>query len=502
MSEAIVRLKHITKFFPGVTALRDVDLELRGGEIHGLIGENGAGKSTLIKVLTGVNIPDQGEIEIEGEAVRLHGPMDAKRKGIACVYQELNIEKELSVTDNLFLGNYVKAKSGLLDYKHMHGRAREIMSSMNQQVDPNTLCGDLGMGVQQMIEIGKSILMNAKVLVLDEPTSSLGEKEVEELMHIVRMLKEQGLAILFVSHKLEELFELCDVVTVMRDAQRIVTSPIAELTKDELIMYMVGHKMEDFYPHIETESGNVALEAKSLTRHGSFAHVSFEARYGEILGFSGLVGAGRTEVCRCLFGADPLDEGEIHINGKRATIRQPKDAIRAGMAFVTEDRKGQGLVLGESVRRNISLANLRKFGRGPLLDDKGITRQAEEMVQSLKIKTPDIDAEVATLSGGNQQKVVIAKWLDADAEIFLFDEPTRGIDIGAKVEVYNVMKNLAKQGKCVIMVSSELPEILGMCDRVIVMREGAVMARIGKDSRHFNQEDIMHAAWGGTLDDE
>lgn len=500
MGETIVSLKNITKFFPGVTALRDVSLNLKKGEIHGLIGENGAGKSTLIKVLTGVNIPDKGEIELDGEKVSFHGPMDAKHKGIACVYQELNIVKDLSVTDNLFIGNYVK-KGALLDYGYMNKRSAEILGSMNQDVNPNTLCGELGMGVQQMVEIGKSILLDAKVLILDEPTSSLGEKETEELFRIVNMLKEKGLAIVFVSHKLEEIFELCDVVTVMRDGEKVVTKKTTELTKDDLVAYMVGRKMSDYYPHISFKVGETAIEAKNITRYGSFENVSFKACRGEILGFSGLVGAGRTEVCRCLFGADPLDSGEIFVNGKKMKLKQPQDAIKAGIAFVTEDRKGQGLVLSQSVSRNICLANLRKFSKG-FIDDKGVSEQADRAVESLKIKTPSIESEVATLSGGNQQKVVIAKWLNSNAEIFIFDEPTRGIDVGAKMEVYNVMKQLADGGKCVIMVSSELPEILGMCHRVMVMREGHVMAEINADSKHFNQEDIMHAAWGGKLEHE
>ena len=500
MSETIVRLKNITKFFPGVTALRDVSLDLKKGEIHGLIGENGAGKSTLIKVLTGVNIPDKGEIELDGEAVSFHGPMEAKQKGVACVYQELNIVKELSVTDNLFIGNYVK-KGALLDYGYMNKRSTEILKSMNQDVNPNTLCGELGMGVQQMVEIGKSILLDAKVLILDEPTSSLGEKETEELFRIVKMLKEQGLAIVFVSHKLEEIFELCDVVTVMRDGEKVITTETTALTKDDLVAHMVGRKMSDYYPKITFDVKDVALEAKEITRYGSFEKVSFQARKGEILGFSGLVGAGRTEVCRCLFGADPLDSGEIYVNGEKVKFKQPKDAIKAGLAFVTEDRKGQGLVLSQTVSRNICLANLRKFSRG-LINDKGVSAQADEAVEALKIKTPSIETEVATLSGGNQQKVVIAKWLHSNAEIFIFDEPTRGIDVGAKMEVYNVMKQLADAGKCVIMVSSELPEILGMCHRVIVMREGHIMAEIEKDSKYFNQEDIMQAAWGGKLEHE
>jgi ribose transport system ATP-binding protein len=501
LNDVIVRLKNITKFFPGVTALRNVNLELKKGEIHGLIGENGAGKSSLIKVLTGVNRPEKGEIELEGKRVSFHNPMEAKQKGIACVYQELNIVKELPVSDNLFMGNYVKKKSGLLDYSYMNKKSTEILKTMNQDVNPHTLCGEFGMGVQQMIEIGKSILLNAKVIILDEPTSSLGEKETAELFNIVRMLKEQGLAIIFVSHKLEEVFELCDVVTVMRDAEIVVTKKSSEVTKDELVSHMVGRKMDDYYPHIDSKPEGVAIEAKNLTRFGSFEDVSFTARYGEILGFSGLVGAGRTEVCRCLFGADSLDAGEIFVRGEKVDFRQPRDAIKAGIAFVTEDRKGQGLVLAQTVSRNISLANLRTLSK-VFINDKAVNRQADEAVDMLRIKTPSILSEAATLSGGNQQKVVIAKWLNSNADIFIFDEPTRGIDVGAKMEVYNVMKQLVADGKCVIMVSSELPEIVSLCHRVIVMREGRVMAQIDQGDQHFNQEDIMHAAWGGKLEDE
>ena len=500
MDDIIVRLQKITKYFPGVTALSDVDLNLKRGEIHGLIGENGAGKSTLIKVLTGVNVPDKGTVELDGEQVTFHGPMDAKKKGVACVYQELNIVKDLSVTDNLFIGNYAKKKSGILDYKYMNERAAEIMQSMHQDVNPGTLCGELGMGVQQMVEIGKSILSEAKVLILDEPTSSLGENEAEELFRIVKDLKASGMAVVFVSHKLEEIFELCDVVTVMRDGKTIITKNTDEVTKDDLVAYMVGRRMEDYYPDVNFNVTDVALEVKDITRIGSFEHISFQAKHGEILGLSGLVGAGRTEVCRGIFGMDGLDSGEIVINGKNVKIKRPLDAIKNGIAFVTEDRKGEGLVLMQSVGRNICLANLRKFGAG-FINDTAVNQQAEDAVKALSIKTASIDTEVATLSGGNQQKVVIAKWLNSDADIFLFDEPTRGIDVGAKMEVYGVLKQLAEAGKCVIMVSSELPEILGMCSRVLVMREGSLMAEIDRDSKHFNQEDIMKAAWGGNLNE-
>ncbi|MGI6012609.1 MAG: sugar ABC transporter ATP-binding protein [Ruminococcus sp.] len=502
LNDVVVELKDIKKFFPGVTALKNMSIQLRKGEVHGLIGENGAGKSTLIKVLTGVYKPDGGSIMVNGETKVFQNPNDARAAGISCVYQELNIVTELSVTDNMFMGNYVKKKSGFLDYTYMNRKVEEIMEGMNQSVDPNTLCVELGMGIRQMIEIGKAILLEAQVLILDEPTSSLGEKEVQELFRTIRVLKDKGIAILFVSHKLEELFEICDLVTVMRDAEHIITAPIHEMTKDKLIMHMVGRTMNNMYPAKQSNPGDVALEVKNLTRYGSFENVSFTARHGEIIGFSGLVGAGRTEVFRCIFGVDPLDSGEIYVNGKKTDIRGTRDAIAAGMAYVSEDRKGQGLVLEETVSRNLSLVNLKKFVKGLLINDKEVKKQADETVEALKIKTPSVEAQVVNLSGGNQQKVVIGKWLNTNSSIYIFDEPTRGIDVGAKLEVYHVMNRLASEEKCVVMISSELPEILGMCDRVIVMRTGKIMGEIQRDETYFNQEDIMKAAWGGKLKDE
>jgi ribose transport system ATP-binding protein len=499
--DTIVELAGITKFFPGVTALKNMNIQLRRGEIHGLIGENGAGKSTLIKVLTGVYRPDAGSILINGESVRFQGPVEAKKMGIACVYQELNIIAGMSVTDNIFIGNYLY-RNGFLDYQSMDKKVVEIMTGMNQQIDPRAFCGEFGMGLRQMIEIGKAILWDSRVLILDEPTSSLGEKETNELFRTLKILKEKGIAILFVSHKLEELFELCDVVTVMRDAGHIVTKPIDELNKDSLITYMVGRALNNVYPRRQNTPGKVALEARNLTRHGSFHGISFSARYGEILGFSGLVGAGRTEVLRCVFGIDSIDSGEILVNDEIVKTHSARDAIRAGMAYVSEDRKGQGLVLEESVCRNLSLVNLRKFIKRFFVNDRLVREQAETTVRTLQIRAPSIDSQVVNLSGGNQQKVVIGKWLNTQSSIYIFDEPTRGIDVGAKLEVYHVLKDLAEQGKCVIMISSELPEILGMCDRVVVMRTGEVMEEIDRDNGYFDQENIMRASWGGKLKDE
>ena len=500
MSEYVVELKNAVKRFPGVVALKGMQLAVKPGEILGLIGENGAGKSTLIKVLTGVHQADEGQIFVDGVEQHFKDPNQSAAAGIACVYQELNIEKLLSVTDNIFINKWLK-KGKLLDYPSMHKKAKEVMASLGQDIDPTRPAGTFGMGVQQMIEIAKAVLINAKMIIMDEPTSSLGEKEVEQLMKTCRELKSRGIGIVFVSHKLEELFELCDRVTVIRDGEYIWTKNVSDTDNDDLIAGMVGRTLENQFPKEFGTKGECFLKAEHLEEGGVLHDVSFEAYGGQILGFAGLVGAGRTETMRAIFGADPIDGGKVYVHGKEVKIKTPSDAIKAGIAFLTEDRKGQGLVLAQTIRTNLILANMKGFSKGLFLDEKKILESGEGHIASLRIKTPSIDEIVGQLSGGNQQKVVIGKWVNTDADIFIFDEPTRGIDVGAKVEVYNVMNELVKQGKCVIMISSEMPEILGMSDRVIVMRGGKVMADVDRDSKHFNQEDLMKAAWGGTLDD-
>ena len=375
------------------------------------------------------------------------------------------------------------------------------MASLGQDIDPEKPAGTFGMGVQQMIEIAKAVLIDAKMIIMDEPTSSLGEKEVAQLMKTCRELRDRGIGIVFVSHKLEELFELCDRVEVIRDGQYIDTRDIKDWTNDSLIAAMVGRTLDNLFPKEFGTKGEVALKAEHLMEGGVLDDVSFEAYNGQVLGFAGLVGAGRTETMRAIFGADPLDSGKIFIHGKEVKIKTPRHAIQNGIAFLTEDRKGQGLVLQESIRNNVILANMKGFTSGLFLNDKKISKATEANIRDLRIKTPSADEIVGQLSGGNQQKVVIGKWVNTDADIFIFDEPTRGIDVGAKIEVYNVMNRLVKEGKCVIMISSEMPEILGMSDRVIVMRGGRVMATVERDSKHFNQESLMKAAWGGTLDD-
>lgn len=500
MGEYVVELKNITKRFPGVIALKNMSMGIRPGEIHGLIGENGAGKSTLIKVLTGVHIPEEGEIYISDNKMALRTPVQGREAGVACVYQELNIVKQLSVTDNIFMGRSQKNRLGLLDYPRMHKEAKETLESLGHpEINPKTQCGKLGIGLQQMVEIAKAISLDAKLIIMDEPTSSLGKEEVVQLMKTVRTLKEKGMAVLFVSHKLEELFQLCDRVTVMRDGEHIITKDIGDLTNDELIHAMVGRTLENLFPKEFGEKGDVFLKVEHMNSAGVLHDVSFEAHGGEILGFAGLVGAGRTETMRALFGADSIDSGNIYIKGKKVKIGNPKDAIRHKIAFLTEDRKGQGLVLSLPVETNLILANMSAFKKGLLLDHKKIKKTSVENIAKLKIKTPGTSEIVAQLSGGNQQKVVIGKWMNSDSEIFIFDEPTRGIDVGAKIEVYNVMNSLVKQGKSVIMVSSELPEVLAMSDRVIIMRGGKIMGQLDRENEDFNQASIMRAAWGGKI---
>ncbi len=500
MSEYVVELKNITKRFPGVVALKNMSIGIRPGEIHGLIGENGAGKSTLIKVLTGVHTPEEGEIFVDGEKRVFRNPVQSREAGIACVYQELNIVKQLSVTDNVFMGRAIK-KNGLLDYPRMYQEAEQALTGLGHpEINVKIECGKLGVGLQQMVEIAKAVSLDAKLIIMDEPTSSLGKEEIAQLMETVRGLKAKGVAILFVSHKLEELFELCDRVTVMRDGEHIVTEDICNMTEDSLINAMVGRTLDNLYPKEFGVKGDVWLEGRNLCEAGVLHDVCFQAHAGQITGFAGLVGAGRTETMRAVFGADKMDSGELYVKGEKVNIRNPKDAIRHKIAFLTEDRKGQGLVLSLDVRTNLILSNMKGFSKGPFLNKKMIEESGNQNVEALKIKTPSLDEVTAQLSGGNQQKVVIGKWVNTNADIFIFDEPTRGIDVGAKIEVYRVMNDLVKAGKCVIMISSELPEILAMSDHVVVMRGGRVMANIERDTEHFNSEDIMKAAWGGELE--
>ncbi|MGB9779835.1 sugar ABC transporter ATP-binding protein [Caldanaerobacter sp.] len=493
--KTILLMKGISKSFPGVQALKNVDFDLMKGEVHGLLGENGAGKSTLIKILTGVYQKDEGEIFLEGKPVVINNPRDALNLGIAAIYQELALQPYLSVAENIFLGHEITKQSKLvrfINWKKTHEDARKILKELELDLDLNTPIKELGIGQQQMVEIAKVLSKNAKIVIMDEPTSSLSEKETEELFKVIFRLKEKGISVIYISHRLEEIFKICDRVTVMRDGEKIVTLNPKTTTKDELIRYMVGRTLEQHYPKIETKKGEEALRVENLTRKGLFENISFTAYTGEILGIAGLVGAGRTEIVRAIFGADPVDSGKIYIFGKERKITSPQDAIREGLVLIPEDRKTQGLVLIQSVLDNIVLSSLPKYKRGLLLSYREMTEESFDLIKRLNIKTPNVKKIVKELSGGNQQKVVIAKWLTQKARIFIFDEPTRGIDVGAKVEIYNIMNELVKNGASVIIISSELPEILGMSDRIIVIHEGRVTAEFSREDA--DQEKIMKAA--------
>lgn len=494
MSEYVVELKHITKRFPGVVALKDMSIGIRPGEIHGLIGENGAGKSTLIKVLTGVHTPEEGEIFVDGQKVVFKNPVQSREAGIACVYQELNIVKQLPVTDNVFMGRAVK-KGLLLDYPRMHAEAEEALKTLGHpEINVHLECGKLGVGQQQMVEIAKAVSLDAKLIIMDEPTSSLGKEEIEQLMETVRGLKAKGVAILFVSHKLEELFELCDRVTVMRDGEHIITEDTVNLTEDSLINAMVGRTLDNLYPKEFGTKGEVWLEAKGLNEAGVLHDVSFKAHAGQITGFAGLVGAGRTETMRAVFGADKLDSGEIYVKGEKVHIRTPKDAIKRKIAFLTEDRKGQGLVLNLDVRTNLVLANMKGFSNGPFLDKDRIEQAGNDNVSALKIKTPSLNEVVGQLSGGNQQKVVIARALSTKPKVVILDEPTRGIDAAARGDVYNIIRQLKDAGVAVLMVSSDMEEVVELADRAVTVFQGRINGEFSREE--ITQDALTSASFG------
>jgi ribose transport system ATP-binding protein len=495
--EVLLSLKGVTKRFPGVLALDSVDMDVRSGEVHGLTGENGAGKSTLIKILAGAYTPDQGELEFDGHKLSHMTPIKAISMGIACIYQELNLVPHLSVVENIFLGREIYKGSGrlrILDRKKMLKEAEELMRNLQLSLDVNSRTGDLGIGHQQMVEICKAVHSNAKLIIMDEPTSSLSEHEAQDLFRIIAQIKARGVTVIFISHRLDEVKRICDRVTVLRDGRLVATRDIADASVDEIIKLMVGREITNKYPKIPNKRGEEALSVEGLERRGVLHDISFKAYTGEILGIAGLVGAGRTETARAITGADPIDGGVIRVMGKEVRIRSPRDSIDAGIAFLTEDRKSQGLILIDSIAFNSSIVKLEGYTKLGFLQLKEIRKASEKMAQELSIRAPSVDTVVGQLSGGNQQKVVIAKWLLSRAKIFIFDEPTRGIDVGAKVEVYNLMNQLVVGGASVIIICSEMDEVLGMADRILVMHEGRITAEF--DQAEATQEKILYAASG------
>jgi ribose transport system ATP-binding protein len=484
----------ISKQFPGVRALSDVSVAVEEGEVHALLGENGAGKSTLMKILAGALPMDAGEIRLFGRRVHLDHPLAAMRRGIAMIYQEFNLVPTLSAAENVFLGREPRFPGGLVDYREMRRRTEELLAQLGVHLPPTTPTELLSVAQQQMVEIAKAVSQDARIIAMDEPSAALTEHELESLFQLIRRLKSQSVSVVYISHRLDEVFEICDRATVLRDGQKIDTRPVSDWSRDDIIRAMVGREIVEQYPRESRKPGEVVLEVRGLRRKGVLEKIDLTVRRGEIVGLAGLVGAGRTELARCLFGADPIDSGEIRLNGRAATIRSPREAIRRGIGMLTEDRKALGLVVGMVVRENCTMANLGAVTRAGFVRGRRERSAAVGLVDRLAIRTPSVDQTVANLSGGNQQKVVLAKWLFTQSKVLIFDEPTRGIDVGAKVEIYNLMNRLAAQGVGVVMISSDLPEVLGMSDRIVVMRGGRIAGEIA--ASEATQERVMRLAIG------
>lgn len=496
MSEYFLSLKGICKRFPGVSALTDVSLDIKLGEIHALCGENGAGKSTFIKILTGVYQYSDGEMILEDKVVHFNNTKESFALGITAIYQELSMAPNMTVTENIFLGRELYRGFGLLDYSKMNTLAKKALLELGIDIDVTKPVSNYTMGYQQMIEIARALIANSKLIIMDEPTSSLSNREVDILLDNIKKLKEKGIAIIYISHRLEEVFAIADRITVIRDGFKIATLDREEANEDELIKLMVGRSLEEKFPKNQTVRGDIALKVKNLNIEGLLHDISFELYKGEVIGFAGLVGSGRTELARAIFGADKIDGGIIEIFGRKVKISSPKDAIKNGMAFLTEDRKNQGLILMHDIILNATLTGLPQFYKfGCFIDQKKLNAEVDKMIEDLQIH-PNIPTMMTRLlSGGNQQKVVIAKWLCSQAKIFIFDEPTRGIDVGAKVEVYNLINRLVSEGAGVIVISSELPEVMGISDRIMVMNAGHITAELSY--LEATPEKILRAATGG-----
>ncbi len=491
MGSSVLELQHIKKSYPGVTALDDVSFDIAPGEIHALIGENGAGKSTLMKTCSGAVVPDSGKIVVDGEAFASMTPQLSIKKGISIIYQEFNLVGELSAAENIFLGRPIR-KGIFINKEAMEEEARRVFQTLNIDIRPETLVKDLTVGYQQMVEIAKAIQQNTKILIMDEPSAPLTGAEVESMFRVIRKLKEAGVAIVYISHRLNEIFELSDRITILRDGHYIKTVQTKDTNTDELVMYMVGRALTETYPaRSEVRTEEVVFEMQNVCGNGD-KDLSFQIHKGEILGLGGLIGAGRTEAAEMIFGAAPVQTGKMFLKGKEVRPGSPREAIRLGIALVPEDRKRQGALLGIDVKSNINMAVYPSISKAFLINRKMEEQTAEKYKDELRIKTPSLLQQVKNLSGGNQQKVVLGKWLAANAELLIFDEPTRGIDVGAKYEIYVLMNELVRQGKTILLISSEMEELMGMSDRILVMAEGRITGEL--DREEFDQEVIMSYA--------
>ena len=495
MQELILRMQCFRKTFPGVVALDNVNLDVRSGTVHSLMGENGAGKSTLMKCLIGMYTPDEGTVELAGDIVRFKDTKDGLEHGISMIHQELSPVPEMMVAENIWLGREPRGRLGLLSPAAMFRKTRELFDEWKINIDPKARMKDLTVSKQQMVEIAKAISYDAKIIIMDEPTSAIPEREVAHLHGMIKRLTDFGVAIIYITHKMDEVFRISDDITVFRDGKHVGSYPAKELDRDKLIKLMVGRELTDLFPKEEAEIGDVVLSVQGLTRGSVVKDVSFELHRGEILGLAGLMGAGRTEVLETIFGIEKADSGEVVLNGKTLRIKQPSDAIRAGMALLTEDRKLNGIMGVLSVRDNITAAALPRYSPRGVLRVGEMRKDSEDQREKLRIKTPSLSQLIKNLSGGNQQKALISRWLLTVPDVLMIDEPTRGIDVGAKSEIHRLMSMLAQEGKAIIMVSSELPEVLGMSDRILVMHEGRISGELSREEA--NQESVMHLATGG-----
>lgn len=489
-----VVMKGITKSFATNSVLRGVDFTIKAGEVHALMGENGAGKSTLMNILTGLHKPDAGEILIDGVIKQFDSPKEAEKFGLSFIHQEMNTWPEMTVVENLFLGNEIKNAIGWIDNKKMRALAIETFRELGVTLDLDEEVKNLSVGQQQMIEIAKSLLSDGEVIIMDEPTAALTEREIEVLFRIIQNLKQKNVAIIYISHRMEEIFKISDRITVMRDGVSVDTKRTADTSNDEVVRKMVGRDLADYYPAKTSKIGPIVFEAKKLSSERKFQDVSFQVKAGEIVGFSGLMGAGRTEIMRSIFGIDPLDGGEMYLEDKKITISSPNDAIRQGIGFLTENRKEEGLILDYSISENISLPSIDGFRKNGLIDTQAEKDFVELLMERLQVKAEGSDDIVSGLSGGNQQKVVLAKWIGIGSKVLILDEPTRGVDVGAKREIYQLMNELADRGVAIIMVSSDLPEVLGVSDRIVVVHEGKISGELQRGEA--TEEKIMKLATG------
>lgn len=492
-----IEMRGIDKSFGSNQVLKQAGFTLESGEVHALMGENGAGKSTLMKILTGVYTKDAGTVLVDGKEVNYKNPQEAEKAGIVFIYQELNVMFDLTVEENLFMGKEIHGKFGICDKKAMQKKAQEALNILGVNISPKTVMAELSVGQQQMVEICKALMADAKVIIMDEPTAALTQSETVALFKVIESLRKKGVSMVYISHRMEEIFELCDRITVLRDGSYIGVKNIPETNMNEIVKMMIGREIGERYPSRNVKIGKEVLKVKELTRKGTFHDVNFSVRAGEVLGVSGLMGAGRTEIMQAIFGNLSYESGTIEIDGKEVKISNPRQAMEHGIGFITEDRKTESLMLDKSIRENISLCNLRRISKSSVISREAEKNMVAEAIKDLHIKCFGSYHECNNLSGGNQQKVVLAKWILTNPKILILDEPTRGVDIGAKKEIYSIINKLAAQGVAIIMVSSELPEVLGMSDNIMVVREGEVRGIISYEEA--NQERVMTLATGGTI---